>query len=85
MLLFPWRKYGFYNYLMPQNYRLVSSLLGEALGLAAGDNTKDDDEMSDLEGLGSQEEEKQLQNMMYNLMVSWNEYKECFNKEEKNQ
>lgn len=47
----------------------VSSLLGEALGLAAGDNTKDDDEMSDLEGLGSQEEEKQLQNMMYNLMI----------------
>merc|ERR1711963_627474 len=47
----------------------VSSLLGEALGLAAGDNANDDDEMNDLEGLGSQEEEKQLQNMMYNLMI----------------
>ena len=54
---------------MHPNCRLVSSLLGEALGLAAGDNAKDDDEMNDLEGLGSQEEEKQLQNMMYNLMV----------------
>ena len=65
---------------MHQNYRLVSSMLGEALGLAAGDNAKDDDEMNDLEGLGSQEEEKQLQNMMYNLMVSFNEYKKCFDK-----
>ena len=68
---------------MHQNYRLVSSLLGEALGLAAGDNAKDDDEMNDLEGLGSQEEEKQLQNMMYNLMVSFDEYKKWFDKERK--
>ena len=47
----------------------VSSLLGDALGMAAGDNVKDDDNIDDMDDLGSEEEEKQLQNMMYNLMV----------------
>ena len=46
-------------------------MLGEALGLAAGDNEKDDDGLDDMGDLGSEEEEKQLQNMMYNLMVSF--------------
>ena len=47
----------------------VSSLLGDALGFAAGDNEKDDDNIDGMDDLGSEEEEKQLQNMMYNLMI----------------
>ena len=52
---------------------LVASLLSEALGAAEGDDGDDEDE----EGLngagpaGSEEEEKQLQNMMFNLMVKY--------------
>ena len=50
---------------------LVASMLSEALGAVEGDDGDDEDE----EGLngagpaGSEEEEKQLQNMMFNLMV----------------
>ena len=50
---------------------LVASMLSEALGAVDGDDSDDEDE----EGLngagpaGSEEEEKQLQNMMFNLMV----------------
>lgn len=47
----------------------VSTLLGDALGFAAGDNEKDDDNIDSMDDLGSEEEEKQLQNMMYNLMI----------------
>ena len=48
-------------------------MLSEALGAAEGDDGDDEDE----EGLngagpaGSEEEEKQLQNMMFNLMVKY--------------
>ena len=50
---------------------LVSSLIGEALGLVGGGegNEEDDDDDNDVV-TGSDEEEKQLQNMMYNLMVN---------------
>ena len=52
---------------------LVASMLSEALGSVEGDDGDDEDE----EGLngagpaGSEEEEKQLQNMMFNLMVNY--------------
>ena len=52
---------------------LVASMLSEALGAVDGDDSDDEDE----EGLngagpaGSEEEEKQLQNMMFNLMVKY--------------
>ena len=52
---------------------LVASMLSEALGAVEGDDGDDEDE----EGLngagpaGSEEEEKQLQNMMFNLMVKY--------------
>ena len=52
---------------------LVASMLSEALGAVDGDDSDDEDE----EGLngagpaGSEEEEKQLQNMMFNLMVNF--------------
>ena len=52
---------------------LVASMLSEALGSVEGDDGDDEDE----EGLngagpaGSEEEEKQLQNMMFNLMVKY--------------
>ena len=48
-------------------------MLSEALGAVEGDDGDDEDE----EGLngagpaGSEEEEKQLQNMMFNLMVNY--------------
>ena len=51
----------------------VASMLSEALGAVDGDDGDDEDE----EGLngagpaGSEEEEKQLQNMMFNLMVTY--------------
>ena len=50
-------------------------MLSEALGAVDGDDSDDEDE----EGLngagpaGSEEEEKQLQNMMFNLMVNFDE------------
>ena len=52
---------------------LVASMLSEALGAVEGDDGDDEGE----EGLngagpaGSEEEEKQLQNMMFNLMVTY--------------
>ena len=51
----------------------VASMLSEALGAVDGNDSDDEDE----EGLngagpaGSEEEEKQLQNMMFNLMVRY--------------
>jgi hypothetical protein len=50
---------------------VVASILSEALGAVDGDDSDDEDE----EGLngagpaGSEDEEKQLQNMMFNLMM----------------
>ena len=51
----------------------VASLLGDALGLVGGGETEEDDEsesgLDNSVAVSTAEEEKQLQNMMYNLMV----------------
>ena len=49
----------------------MSSLLGEALGLVGSDEEKEGDGLEEVDEMGSEEEEKQLQNMMYNLMVRY--------------
>ena len=51
----------------------VASMLSEALGAVDGDDGDDEDEegLSGAGPAGSEEEEKQLQNMMFNLMVKY--------------
>ena len=81
IVIFDWRNFKKFNWELYEVFIaysiaisvLVASMLSEALGAVDGDDSDDEDE----EGLngagpaGSEEEEKQLQNMMFNLMVNF--------------